>query len=124
MILECIYHAASFDLGWFVSLFMNNLLWVFIFFCCAVFLGKEKGLFAAISLFIFFVYDMFTEFSFSDMSGWAFSGAQFLIIYYVTRLFVGIISENNKFLKNHVLKIFAIHWLLVFAGYNLLLGGF
>lgn len=124
MIIESIQALVTLDFGWFANIFLDNLLWVFIFFACANFLDKSKTFIGMVFLFIFFVYDMFTEFSFAQISGWSFYGAQFLAIYYVTRMFVGILAENSRYFKTHVLKVYALHWLVLYAGFNIFFGVF
>lgn len=121
MIVEVIYRLLLLDVGWFIGLFMNNLLWVFIFYATANILDSSKTFFGKIGLFLVFVFDVFTELSFAQITGWAFLGAGFLSLLYISRLAVSILAENTPALKKHMLKIVTVHWLTVYVFYNVFL---
>ena len=122
MIIEAFYHAFSLDFSWFIDITMNNLLWVFIFFAAANILDYSKSTLGAIGLFFFFVYDLFTEMTFSQASGWVFTGAQFLFLLYFTRTIVHIWCETTPSLQRHSVKILALHWLIVYSAYSIFTG--
>ena len=123
MIIESLYHLASLDFGWFISLAMENLLWVAIFFAAANLLDESKGIVGSVVLFIFFVFDLFAEFDFSRATGWAFTGAEFLLLVYLTRTIVSIWCETTPSLQKHTLKILTGHWLAVYIIYSIFLSG-
>ncbi len=119
MILEAISHALSLDFGWFIGLAMDNLLWVAIFYATANILDESKSFLGTIWLFLFFVYDLFTELSFAQASGWVLLGAGFLALLYTSRTALSIWIESTPSLKRHMLKILSLHWLGVYIIYNI-----
>src|SRR3989344_1613888 len=121
MLIEALYQALNLNIGWFIELALDNLLWVFIFFATANILDDSKTLVGSIMLFLFFVFDFFAELGFSQASGWVFLGAGFLAIVYLSRIAISIWVEYTPSLKRHMLKILAAHWLAVYIIYNLFL---
>lgn len=118
MIIQAIAHLFSLDFGWFIGLAMDNLLWVAIFYATANILGEGKSFLGTIWLFLFFVYDLFTELSFAQASGWVLLGSGFLALLYTSRTAISIWIESTPSLKRHMLKILSIHWLGVYIIYN------
>lgn len=118
MILEAMAHAFSLDIQWFAELFMDNLLWVFIFYATANLLDKSRTFAGSVWLFLFFVYDFFTETSFTQAAGWTLTGVGFLAILYLTRTAFTAVVEYTPKLKPHMLKLSALHWLVVLVFYN------
>ena len=74
---EILLHLASFDLAWFVPLFMNNLLWLFIFGSLAHFiLGKNPVIGAiVIALYLFAIDDVVVLLGWVYQNGFFFAAA-------------------------------------------------
>ncbi|GEM_PF-2079268 len=123
MLIQAIYHLFTLDIGWFIDLAMGNLLWVAIFFAAANLLDENKSIIGSVVLFLFFVFDLFAEFTFSQATGWVFTGAQFLLLLYLTRTIVSIWCETTPSLQKHTLKIVTGHWLVVYILYSVFLAG-
>jgi len=102
MLLEMILRLLSLDLGWFAGLAMNSLMIGFMLLAVFyIFLEGKKFIKGSIVIFI-------TLFAFLDLEralGIAFFTGSAVLFYYISKLVVLVIAENNAYLKKNLVFI-------------------
>ena len=103
------------NLGFFVDIAMNNLLWIFIFYALIHYFLEGKR-----TLYFFLVFAMviWTFIDFEILTGIAWQAAGFLLIYYVTKLAVLAWAENSPNLKNKLLWVSEVQFMLLLFVYT------
>lgn len=120
MLFNFIQHLLSVDVGWFMALIMNNLLWLFIFYAVMyVFMGGKKVLYG----FVVFCLTLWVWQDFQNASGVAIFGAAFLSLWYITKLALLAVVESVPALSKKLIYINELHGLTLVLLFSLLAGG-
>lgn len=111
----------NFDIAWLAWLVGANIIFLFAFIALCFFFweGNTKKIIAGVFL-LSIVAWLWVDFEI--MSGWSLLVGGFLAIYYVTKFLVLVFVENSPSLKNKLIAVSEIHFLLLLIGYNLFLG--
>lgn len=119
MFLESLTHLARLDFGWFLSLFLNNLAWVFLMiFTMHILTDGKKTMTGA----LLFTIDVLVIFEFLTVGGFSSLTPTLMLIYYVSKMALLIFAENSKFLGKNLLLLSALQAWTVVAGYTLFFG--
>jgi len=118
MFFEALTHFLALDFGWFLAAFMDNLMWFFIFFALIYFFWEGKH---TLKIFLVFIALVWAYIDMENITGWSWSVANFLLLYYLTKLAVISIAENNRALKKVLPLVSELQFLLLFALFNLYL---
>ena len=95
---EAVHALLSLDIGFFVDVVMNNLLWVFVFYVLIhIFFDGKKVLY----WFLLFCVLMWAAFDWETLTGFSFTGASFLLIYYATKLSGFVLTETTPSLRKY-----------------------
>src|SRR3989344_366835 len=90
------------NFGWIIEFVLGNLFWVFAFAIIVHILFNGQKFFAA---FIVFVFAMWLWDDFGALTGVGFIGAKVIAIYYVSKIALLTVVENNRVLKDHFVVI-------------------
>ncbi|MFH1586292.1 MAG: hypothetical protein ABID38_00380 [Candidatus Diapherotrites archaeon] len=102
MLLEIIGHLYALDLGWFIGLATNSVMITFMLFAVFfIFLEGKKVLKGSIVIFI----TLFAFLDFEKVIGIPLFVGGTLLIYYITKIAVLALVENNKYLKKYLIFI-------------------
>ena len=103
--IEFVSNLLSFNLGWFISLVLNNLFWVFAYALLVHIIFNGEKMVAA---FVLFALDVWLWDVFGLLSGVSIFGAQTLVIYYITKIGVLAIAEKSETLKSKFVVVSSI----------------
>lgn len=119
MAIEFFYHLLSLDFVWILQLILFNLHYSFAFLALAVILfGKNSfKMIFSVALLIFFEYVAYVEFG--AVIGWAFLTGSFLLLFYVSRFLLLVFAEETPSLKNKLVPLMLVQFLVLFILYNL-----
>ena len=102
MFFDLLAHAFAFDIGWFISLFSDNLIWVFMFAALSfIFFGGNKPIRAFLHVAIAGVLML----ELVQFVGWQEYTGSFLMIYYVADLSFLKMAESTKFFSNKLVWV-------------------
>jgi len=118
MFLEFLSHLVSFDFFWVVEFTLANLHWLFALFIPVYFFYDGKK---TIAPFLIIVFMLWSFLDFSAISGWVFAVPGFLALYYISRVVLMIFANDMDSLKDKLPAIFVVHFLIIFAIFNLFL---
>ncbi len=93
---------AALNFSWIIAFILGNLLWLFFFATIVYILFNGQKFFTA---FVFFVFAIWLWNDFSALTGVGFIGAKVIAIYYVSKMAILTVVENNKNLKKHLVVI-------------------
>ncbi len=117
---EAVQAAANLDLGFFIDMVLSNIAWVFVFYAMIYifFHGKKTFYF-----FVLWGFLLWAIMDWQNITGMAFSGAGFLLLYYVSKLGLLGFVESVPSLRKYIvvassLSAYALIWL-----YTFLIGG-
>ncbi len=118
MIPEAIAATLSLDVAWWLHIIFANLFWVFGFLAIAYFFFGGKKM---LSGFLVIVLAIWATMDFSAFSGWTFTAAAFLLLYYITRLSLLAFIESVPSLQKHILPPFVIQYISLLVFFNIFL---
>ncbi len=114
-VIQALFHL---DGSFFIDIFMNNLLWFFIFYSAIYyFFGGKNTLFYTIVLTL----NIFAFLDLETTSGIAITSAGFLILFYLTKLALMLFTENSKSMQKYIVIISTISGYTVLILYNFFL---
>ncbi len=93
------------DLGFFVDITMNNLLWVAVFAALIYFFFEGKRL---LYWFLFWNFLLWAILDWEKLTGYVFTGATFLLLYYIIKIVLLALAENSPGLKKYMVVISSI----------------
>ena len=108
----------SLDAGWFVWMLQNNLVYLFAFIALCFFFW-EKNLKKTIAATILLSIVAWAWVTFEMVSGWVLFVGGFLAVYYITKLAILIFAQDVPQLKNKLIIISEIQFLVLVVAYNL-----
>ena len=112
---EMIARLLAFDIGWYASQIMANLLWIFMAFVLMhLFLGGKRVIWGVI-LFFFVAHAWAAA---EQLYGVVIFAAGFLGIYYMTKLGVIMFAESVPSLRRHLILIAEVQFFAVLILYN------
>jgi len=118
MLFEFFYRLISLDTNWLVSLKANNLHWLFLITVLIfIFFDGKKVVLGVIAFFLV----GWAWGDFELISGLAVFAGGFLMIYYLSKIAVMIFAENQPELKNKLIWISELQFIIVFMCYNIFL---
>ncbi|VVB98901.1 Uncharacterised protein [uncultured archaeon] len=95
---EAVQALLNIDFQFFIDIVMNNLLWFFIFYALMhLFFDGKKVLY----WFVLFCVLMWVAFDWEKLTGFAFTGASFLLVYYAAKLTGFILTETTPSLRKY-----------------------
>ncbi|MEK6957611.1 MAG: hypothetical protein AABW99_01355 [archaeon] len=107
---EAVQALFSLDLGFFIDIVMNNLLWVFLLYALVHYFFDGKHI---LHYFLLLSLMMWAWADLEKITGLAWTAASFLLIYYITKLAVIAWAENSPGLKNKIVVISELQFLLL-----------
>jgi hypothetical protein len=97
------------NIAFFIEVFMNNLLWVFMFYVMIHFLFEGKR---TVYWFVLFSFTLWALLAWESLTGFVFSAASFLLLFYLSKFALLGFVEDIPSLKRHIVLISSI------AGYS------
>ncbi len=120
MFFSFIQHLLALDIGWFIALIMNNLLWLFIFYAVMhIFMDGKKAVYG----FVVFCLTLWAWQDFENVSNVIIFGASFLSIWYVTKLALLTFVESVPALSKKLIYINELHGLLLVVLFSIFMSG-
>ncbi len=121
MLLETLSHLLALDLGWFISLVINNLIWVMFFAAAGYFMHNKKAILGGtlLTLYIYATVDLGGVLGWTFRQGIFFVPVFFLIALIAAQAFFGKFEwfQKNKFVGS------IIFYLALIAANMLVVGG-
>ncbi len=116
VIFEAINAIFSLDITFFINIFMNNLLWIFVFYAMIYFFFDGKQ---TIKYFVVWSFLIWAIITWEELSGMAFSVASFLMIYYLSKLTLIKFIEDSPVFKKYIVLISTIqaYAMIIFFNY-------
>jgi hypothetical protein len=115
MFYESLAHLAQLDAGWFLSLFLNNLFWVFAFIALMhFFTDGKKAILGAVLI----IFDLMIFVDFEFVAGAVIFSGVFMAIYYISKLAFLTFIENSRFRKHMIIAGLLQGWVVLFL-YNI-----
>ncbi len=90
------------DLGFFIDVFMNNLIWVFAFYVMIYIFFEGKN---TIYWFIFWTFLVWAILDWQDLTGIVFTAGAFLFLYYLSKIALLGFAESVPALKKYLVVI-------------------
>lgn len=118
MMLEFISHLVQGDLVWILGLIFSNLHWLFAFAAAVYFFYDRKKLVAPFLLTVALTWVIS---DFSAVTGWIWAVPAFLSIFYISRMALIVFCSDMDRLRNILPVVFVVHFLVIFAIFNLFL---
>ncbi len=112
---EMVARLLAFDIGWYVSAIMANLLWIFIVTVLMYMFLEGKRVVKGVVMFFFLAHFWVAAGSLYDISILV---AGFLGIYYMTKLGVMMFAESVPSLRRHLILISAVQFYILIVVYN------
>ncbi len=112
---EAVQALFSLDWGFFVDIFLNNLLWVFMFAALLYYFMEGKHL---LYYFILVSVLMWAYIDFESITGFVWSAAPFLLTYYITKLAVLAWAEKSPAMKKNLVLISEVQFLSLLLIYT------
>ena len=107
VIFQAIHSALALDFGFFIDVFMGNLLWVAIFYALVHILFDGKNVLYWFGLFTF---TLWCVIDFERFTGLAFSAAAFLLLYYITKISIIAFVQSTPSLQRYALVFSTLHY--------------
>lgn len=105
MFYKALYEAMNFNLGFFIEVIRNNLLWVFIFaFLIYIIFPKHR-----LKYFIIFTIIVWAILDMGTLVGLGFTGATLVTGYYITKIIVVALFDLNPTLRKYIPAASYIH---------------
>jgi len=120
MFFEFLNAVITLDLKWLADTVFLNLHYLFVFFALS-YLFWDRKFKKAVFATLLFCLVAWAWGDFENVFGWFLFAGGFLSIYYVTKLVVLTFAENIPELKNNLVLVSELQFLLLFAAYNLFL---
>ena len=114
VIFQAINAIFSLDINFFINIFMNNLLWVFVFYALIHYFMEGRRV---IYFFLVFSFLLWSFVDFEILTGLAWNAAGFLLIYYLTKIALLTLAEDIPSLKNKLLWISEVQFVFLLFAY-------
>ena len=115
MLIEAFTHLIAFDLGWFISIFMGNLHYIFVLLAAIVFFFDGKHI---VRGFFWIVIIVWALADLEPIANLAVFVGGFLTLMYLTKLAILTITEDSTFFKKYFVPISSIQAYVVLLMYN------
>ena len=102
---EAVSALAQLNLSFFIDLVTNNLLWVFAFYAMIHFFFEGKK---TIYFFVLWGFLLWAILDWENITGMAFSGASFLLLYYTSKIAILRTAEHIPALKKYLVVLSSI----------------
>ncbi|HLC92589.1 MAG TPA: hypothetical protein VJH23_02685 [archaeon] len=117
---QAIHAIAGLDIGFFIDLVLNNILFVFLFYVMIhIFFGGKKTLY----FFVLWGFLLWAIIDWQDITGIAFSGASFLLLYYASKLALLGFVESVPSLRKYIVVVSSVSAYFLMWFYTFFIGG-
>ncbi len=107
VVFDALAAAINIDMGFFTGIAMGNLLWLAIFYALVhIFFDGKNVLY----WFALFTFTLWSVLDFERFTGLAFSGAAFLLVYYISKISLIAFVETTPSLKKFALVFSTLHY--------------
>ena len=117
---EAVQALASLDLSFFVDLVLNNIFWVFAFYVMIYIFFEGKK---TVHFFLLWGFLLWAILDWEYLTGMAFSGSMFLLVYYISKLSLLGFAESTPGLKKYLVVISTLQAYSIIWLYSFFIGG-